>query len=106
RFIAAARELPLLFVWGLRESTPPSSHFVSWVPMNTMFRELRMQGGTVARVIDPRSEHDCNDSRLMSLSFFDAVLSGETKPGALVDIETHQDRELTDTSRRDPALAW
>ena len=64
--------------------------------MNTMFRELRAAGGQVARVVDPRSEHGCDDSRLMSLNFFDAVLSGETKPGALVDIETLQHRELTE----------
>lgn len=75
KFIEAARELPLLFVWGKRESVPTSSHFVSWEPMNTMYRELRGQGGKVCRVIDPRSEHGCDDSRLMSINFFDAVLS-------------------------------
>lgn len=106
KFIPIARELPLLFVWGLRESTPPSSHFVSWVPMNTMFRELREQGGHVTRVIDPRSEHGCDDSRLMSLSFFDAVLSGKAKPGALVDIETREDREVTDTYLNNPSITW
>lgn len=77
KFIEVARELPLLFVWGKRESTPPSTHFVSWVPMNTMFRELREAGGKVCRVIDPRSEHGCDDSRLMSINFFDAVFSGK-----------------------------
>ncbi len=76
RFGPVARELPLIFVWGKRETVPTSSHHVSWEPMNTMFRELRSQGGRVCRVIDPRSEHGCDDSRLMSLSFFDAVLSG------------------------------
>jgi len=106
KFIPIARELPLLFVWGKRESTPPSSHFVSWAPMNTMFRELREQGGHVTRVIDPRSEHNCDDSRLMSLSFFDAVLSDKAKPGVLVDIETRQDRELTETHRKDPSITW
>lgn len=76
KFGPIARDLPLLFVWGKRESVPTSSHFVSWEPMNTMYRELRVQGGKVCRVIDPRSEHGCDDSRLMSISFFDAVLSG------------------------------
>ena len=76
RFGPVARDLPLLFVWGKRETVPTSSHHVSWEPMNTMFRELRVQGGKVCRVIDPRSEHGCDDSRLMSLSFFDGVLSG------------------------------
>lgn len=77
KFGPIARDLPLLFVWGKRESVPTSSHFVSWEPMNTMYRELREQGGKVCRVIDPRSEHGCDDSRLMSISFFDAVLSGQ-----------------------------
>jgi hypothetical protein len=74
-----ARDLPLLFVWGKRESVPTSSHFVSWEPMNTMYRELREQGGKVCRVIDPRSEHGCDDSRLMSINFFDAVLTGQAR---------------------------
>ena len=82
KFGPIARELPLLFVWGKRESVPTSSHFVSWEPMNTMYRELREQGGKVCRVIDPRSEHGCDDSRLMSISFFDAVLLGNAKEQA------------------------
>jgi hypothetical protein len=77
KFGPIARDLPLLFVWGKRESVPTSSHFVSWEPMNTMYRELREQGGKVCRVIDPRSEHGCDDSRLMSIGFFDVVLSGQ-----------------------------
>lgn len=79
RFTPVALNVPLLFVWGKRESVPTSSHYVSWEPMNTMFCELRTQGGKVCRVIDPRSEHGCDDSRLMSLSFFDAVLSGDAR---------------------------
>ncbi len=88
KFGPIARELPLLFVWGKRESVPTSSHFVSWEPMNTMFRELRSIGGKVCRIIDPRSEHGCDDSRLMSIPFFDAVLSGKATTQAVVDAET------------------
>jgi hypothetical protein len=77
QFRRVAADLPLLFVWGKRESVPSSNHFVSWEPMNTMYRELRERGGKVCRVIDPRSEHGCDDSRLMSINFFDAVLSGK-----------------------------
>ena len=88
KFGPIARELPLLFVWGKRESVPTSSHFVSWEPMNTMFRELRGIGGKVCRIIDPRSEHGCDDSRLMSIPFFDAVLSGKATTLAVMDMET------------------
>lgn len=110
RFAPIALHLPLLFVWGKRETIPTSSHHVSWAPMNTMLNELRSQGGTVARVIDPRSEHDCCDSRLLVSSFFDAVLTATSAkqklPGALVDMTSLQDREMTAAAIKDPALAW
>lgn len=85
KFGPIARDLPLLFVWGKRESVPTSSHFVSWEPMNTMYRELREQGGKVCRVIDPRSEHGCDDSRLMSINFFDEVLADQASAKASTD---------------------
>ena len=88
KFGLIARDLPLLFVWGKRESVPTSSHFVSWEPMNTMYRELREQGGKVCRVIDPRSEHGCDDSRLMSINFFDAVLSGQASSSPSAEVST------------------
>lgn len=110
KFAPVALNLPLLFVWGKRETVPTSSHHVSWAPMNTMLQELRSQGGTVARVIDPRSEHDCCDSRLLVASFFDAVLTASLAkqglPGALVDMASLQDREMTPSALKDPALAW
>lgn len=106
KFALAARDLPLLFVWGKRETVPTSSHFVSWEPMNTMFRELRTQGGTVGRLIDPLSEHGCDDSRLVIIPFFDAVLSGKKLPGSLVDMASLQDRELNAVNLRDPNLSW
>lgn len=88
KFGPIARDLPLLFVWGKRESVPTSSHFVSWEPMNTMYRELREQGGKVCRVIDPRSEHGCDDSRLMSINFVDAVLAGQASAEPSKDVST------------------
>lgn len=106
KFAPAARELPLLFVWGKRETVPTSSHFVSWEPMNTMFRELRAQGGTVGRLIDPLSEHGCDDSRLVIIPFFDAVLSSKKHQGCLVDMATLQDDELDAANLHDPKLAW
>jgi hypothetical protein len=110
RFGPIARELPLLFVWGLRESVPGSSHHVSWEPMNTMFRELRGLGGTAARVIDPRSEHGCDDSRLLVIPFFDAVLAARLQqaplPGALADMTSLESQALTPEALRDPSLAW
>lgn len=106
RFLETARDLPLLFVWGQRETVPTSKHHVSWQPMNLMFRDLRAAGGHVTRVIDPRSEHNCDDSRLMSLSFFDTVLAGRTEPAVFADLESLEVR-ITDTAaRRDPTLTW
>ncbi len=108
-FAPVARELPILFVWGKRESVPASSHFVSWTPMNTMYAELRAQGSPVARVIDPRSEHNCDDSRLLVIPFFDAVLSaklaGQALPAVLMDMTSLQARETSPAALLDPALA-
>ncbi|MCB1208893.1 MAG: hypothetical protein KDK97_06180 [Verrucomicrobiales bacterium] len=107
RFSTVARELPLLFVWGKRETVPTSSHHVSWAPMNTMFQDLRSQGGKVCRVIDPRSEHGCDDSRLMSLSFFDVVLSGDVRPGTFGDIASLEIRSANDdATAKEPGFAW
>jgi len=109
-FGPAARELPLLFVWGKRESVPTSKHHVSWEPMNTMYRELRLRGGTVTRVIDPLSEHGCDNSRLLVIPFFDAVLTSREKgvalPGALRDMESFEPREIDTTTRMAPSLTW
>lgn len=109
-FASAARELPLLFVWGKREAVPTSSHYVSWVPMNTMLRELREKGGLVARVVDPRSEHDCCDSRLLVTSFFDAVLTHAEKrsklPGALVSLASSESVELKAANLVNPEFLW
>lgn len=109
-FGPAAQELPLLFVWGKRESVPTSKHHVSWEPMNTLFRELRLRGGTVTRVIDPLSEHGCDNSRLLVIPFFDAVLTarekGVTLPGALRDMSTLESRMPDEATRADPALTW
>jgi hypothetical protein len=110
RFGPVAREIPLLFVWGKRETVPTSSHYVSWEPMNAMYRELRSQGGHVARVLDPRSEHGCDDSRLLIIPFFDRVLSArlanEPLSGTLVDLASLKLQESTSENLRDPALAW
>ena len=105
RFLGVARELPLLFVWGKRETVPTSSHYVSWQPMNLMFRDLRSAGGRVTRVIDPRSEHGCDDSRLMSQGFFDTILAGKTEPAVFADLESLEIR-AADVALRDPTSTW
>lgn len=110
QFGPVAREIPLLFVWGKRETVPTSSHYVSWEPMNAMYRDLRTSGGHVARVVDPRSEHGCDDSRLLIIPFFDRVLTSrlanEPLPGSLVELASLKSRESTPENLRDPALAW
>lgn len=110
RFGPTARNLPLLLVWGKRESVPESKHFVSWEPMNTMYRELRGLGGTVTRVIDPLSGHGCDNSRLIVIPYFDAVLTarekGQIPPGTFRDVSDLRVRELNEKNRHDPALTW
>ncbi len=106
KFASVAHELPLLFVWGKRESVPTSKHFVSWTPMNTMYAELRTQGSKVSRLIDPRSEHGCDNSRLISIPFLDTVLSAQDHEGVLADMETLEQREINAVSKTDPKLTW
>jgi hypothetical protein len=106
RFIQVAREIPLLFVWGKRESVPSSRHFVSWEPMNTMFSELRTHGGKVGRLIDPESEHGCDNSRLVIIPFFDAVLHDSYSKGVLVDCSSLEQAEFNAASLANPGLAW
>ncbi len=106
RFLGVAHDLPLLFIWGRRETVPTSKHHVSWEPMNHMFHDLRSAGGKVTRVIDPRSEHGCDDSRLMSLAFFDTVLAGKTEPAVFADIENLQAHPTDAEALHNPGLAW
>ncbi|TDU64595.1 hypothetical protein EI77_04046 [Prosthecobacter fusiformis] len=109
-FAPLAKDIPMLFVWGKRETARTSSHYVSWEPMNAMRQDLRSLGGHVARVIDPRSEHGCDDSRLLVIPFFDAVLSarlsGQTMPGALVDMASIETLPVTPENTRNPELGW
>jgi len=110
RFAVAARDLPLLFVWGRDETDPKSRHFVSWEPMQAMYRELRKNEGRVALAIDPRTEHHCGDSRLLILPFFDAVLSarlaGVELPGAWANVVSRSMVDVTPEVRSDPGHVW
>ncbi len=64
----------------------------------------------VTRVIDPLSEHGCDNSRLIVIPFFDAVLTarekGETLSGVLRDMTTREGRDLDEANLQDPALTW
>ncbi len=110
RFAVAARELPLLFVWGREEAVPTSRHFVSWEPMQAMFRDLRASGGQVALAVDPRTEHHCGDSRLLVMPFFATVLAarlaGERLTGAWVNLDSGETTGDSAAVRTDPAYAW
>jgi pimeloyl-ACP methyl ester carboxylesterase len=110
RFVAAARDLPLLLVWGRGEASPESRHHVSWNPMQTLYGELREAGGRVALAIDPRTEHHCGDSRLLILSYYDAVLSArfgkEGSSGAWVNVASRTAVSPSPDHLKDPGHAW
>lgn len=106
KFAAAARDLPLLLVWGKREAVPASRHFVSWEPMNALFTELRSRGGKVGRLIDPEAEHGCGNSRLLVIPFFDAVLGEPGARAVLVECSSLEQREDNPANRANPTLAW
>ena len=110
QFTPIARNIPMLFVWGKRETVPESSHYVSWNPMNAMFDQLRSAGGKVTRLVDPASEHGCDNSRLVVIPFFDAVLSArlaqEPLPAAFGDKDTLEIHDASADVKNDPSMVW
>ena len=110
RFVAVARDLPLLFVLGKGEALPSSKHHVSWGPMHTMSRELRQNGGLVALAVDPLTEHHCGNSRLLTIPFFDAILDAHSdnrkSPGVLIDTTTHRQLPMTPKGATNAGYIW
>lgn len=110
QFADVALGIPLLLVWGKRESVPSSSHYVSWEPMNTMYHQIRSLGAPTCRLIDPLSEHGCDNSRLVVIPFFDVILDSHLNhhplPGALMNIESLEPWAAGVEAASNPAATW
>ena len=109
QFARAAGTLPMIFVWGAAEARPSSRHFVSWKPMQAMAAQLRQGGASLAVAVDPLSEHQAGNSRLVILPFFSAVMAAREMGAELSGRYVHRDGSESAPSpadRRDPEFMW
>ena len=65
-------DVPVLLSMGLREKEDRFAGI--WKTSHAVFRELRRRDAMIALAIDPKSSHDCRNSRLLAIPFFDACL--------------------------------
>ncbi len=71
---AAAYRIPVVCNPGIKEKD--DKRFAgAWTGSMTMFERYRAEGGLIAFIPDPRSAHECGDSRYLAIPFFDACLS-------------------------------
>lgn len=80
-----ALQVPIILNYGEQEK---KGQFVK-VHENSIavFAKFRPEGALWSVAVDPKSSHDCRDSRLLAIPFFDAVLAqrlpaADAKPGA------------------------
>jgi hypothetical protein len=70
---AAAYEIPMMLNPGAKEKDDP--RFASaWTGSMAMFEAYRAKGAVAGFAPDPRTAHECGDSRYLAIPFFDACL--------------------------------
>ncbi len=109
QFARAASTLSMIFVWGASEARPSSRHFVSWNPMQAMATQLRQGGASLALAVDPLSEHQSGNSRLVILPFFSAVMAAREMGTEFSGSYVHRDgseRAPSASSQHDPEFMW
>lgn len=79
---AAAYGIPIILNPGLKERD--DKRFAgAWTGSMAMFKAYRPQGALVGFAPDPRTAHECGDSRYLAIPFFDACLAQRLPdPGA------------------------
>jgi pimeloyl-ACP methyl ester carboxylesterase len=71
---AAAYTIPILANAGVKEQKTDGS-VGPWEGSKTIFQEYRAKGGLIGFAADPRTGHECGDSRYLAIPFFDAVMA-------------------------------
>lgn len=71
---AAAYQVPVMDNPGVKEQGHKQFDRV-WQGTLAFFRDYRAQGALIGLAPDPRTSHDCGDSRLLAIPFFDACLA-------------------------------
>jgi len=71
---AAVYRVPLMFNGGVKEESDPR-HGPARVNDRAMFNAWRAHGSPAGFAPDPRTGHECGDSRYLAIPFFDACLA-------------------------------
>lgn len=71
---AAAMRIPMMCNPGAKENGDPRFSG-AWTGSMAMFRAYRAQGAPIGFAPDPRTGHECGDSRYLAIPFFDACLA-------------------------------
>lgn len=86
---AAALRIPMMCNPGAKENNDPRFSG-AWTGTMAMFRAYRAQGAPIGFAPDPRTAHECGDSRYLAIPFFDACLQQrlpERPGGALKPVD-------------------
>ena len=70
----AAMQIPMMCNPGVKERDHERFKG-AWVGLMEMFRAYRAQGAPIGFAPDPRTSHECGDSRYLAIPFFDACLA-------------------------------
>ncbi len=70
----AAMQIPMMCNPGAKENGDQRFNG-AWTGTMAMFRAYRAQGAPIGFAPDPRTSHECGDSRYLSIPFFDACLA-------------------------------
>ena len=71
---AAAYEIPMMCNPGAKENGDPRFNG-AWTGALAMFKAYRSKGAPIGFAGDPRTSHECGDSRYLAIPFFDACLA-------------------------------
>lgn len=71
---AAAYQIPMMCNPGAKENGD-ARFSGAWTGTLEMFKAFRAQGAPIGFAPDPRSAHECGDSRYLAIPFFDACLA-------------------------------
>lgn len=74
-----AYKIPVICNPGLKERDDPRFRS-AWTGALAMFRAYRAQGAPIGFAPDPRTGHECGDSRYLAIPFFDACLEMRLPP--------------------------
>jgi pimeloyl-ACP methyl ester carboxylesterase len=81
---AAVYAIPIMSNAGVKEKKTDGTSG-PWEGSKTIFEEYRAKGGLIGFAPDPRTGHECGDSRYLAIPFFDAMLAMRLPPKSSKD---------------------